>query len=146
CVVLFFLNDAAPTEIYPLSLHDALPIYPHRRGGGRGPVHHDAARCLRRRARSEEHTSELQSHLNLVCRLLLEKSHDQGGDAARQTMGGGSGKAAVPARRRARGHVLSHTAARPVAARTSLSSAVIFLKYRASTRPPPSPPTATSLG
>src|SRR6266571_9176702 len=67
----FFFNDTATTEIYTLSLHDALPIsdagpHPplHRRGGGRG-----------RRLRSEEHTSELQSHVNLVCRLLLEKKN-----------------------------------------------------------------------
>src|SRR3970040_3057802 len=67
----FFFNDTATTEIYTLSLHDALPISP---------------RCTRRRARargcrcrapaghrSEEHTSELQSPMYLVCRLLLEK-------------------------------------------------------------------------
>src|SRR5437773_8903198 len=66
----FFFNDTATTEIYTLSLHDALPISaaggsgfpgsPPGRGGPRGP-------------RSEEHTSELQSHHDLVCRLLLEK-------------------------------------------------------------------------
>src|SRR3712207_7935167 len=84
---LFFFNDTAPTEIYPLSLHDALPICPPRRAG---------ALALRRRdgpqpggdagagpgagapptgatPRSEEHTSELQSRQYLVCRLLLEK-------------------------------------------------------------------------
>src|SRR6202043_4296790 len=67
----FFFNDAATTEIYPLSLHDALPIC-HRSAAQR-------ARCLRhgrhRRfvGRSEEHTSELQSRGHLVCRLLLEK-------------------------------------------------------------------------
>src|SRR5260370_30131399 len=70
---IFFFNDTATTEIYTLSLHDALPIsldhqdrvFALRRGHGvPGPV---AA------PRSEEHTSELQSHLNLVCRLLLEK-------------------------------------------------------------------------
>src|SRR5438477_9871761 len=81
CLILsffFFFNDTATTEIYTLSLHDALPIYPDR-----------TTRCLRKRPtgvwhpaspfrlpghpRSEEHTSELQSHVNLVCRLLLEK-------------------------------------------------------------------------
>src|SRR5438477_9398602 len=71
-VPYFFFNDTATTEIYTLSLHDALPISarPARAGavperwprGGRGGA-----------ARSEEHTSELQSHVNLVCRLLLEK-------------------------------------------------------------------------
>src|SRR5256885_5128337 len=66
----FFFNDTATTEIYTLSLHDALPIcevagcvrgHPLGQGGfGQG-------------GRSEEHTSELQSPCNLVCRLLLEK-------------------------------------------------------------------------
>src|SRR5215218_11483104 len=66
----FFFNDTATTEIYTLSLHDALPIFradrrPRRSGGG------ERGRPLRHR--SEEHTSELQSHSDLVCRLLLEK-------------------------------------------------------------------------
>src|SRR5260370_29173256 len=83
--LFFFFNDTATTEIYTLSLHDALPIL----NSG------EDAQCLRKldargqelfecdprilstpgysRIRSEEHTSELQSHLNLVCRLLLEK-------------------------------------------------------------------------
>src|SRR5688572_31516512 len=88
---LFFFNDTATTEIYTLSLHDALPIF-----CGRSPAHRRAANGLvarhaglraRRggsqarqalpgivpRVRSEEHTSELQSQSNLVCRLLLEK-------------------------------------------------------------------------
>src|SRR6202041_1503722 len=75
----FFFNDTATTEIYTLSLHDALPI--------------SAARTVQRhhlrklpvmmgdqaaKMRSEEHTSELQSHVNIVCRLLLEKK--EGGD------------------------------------------------------------------
>src|SRR5437868_8814548 len=80
----FFLYDhAAPTEFYTLSLHDALPIFaaagghrvPGRPGRPAGP-----RRGLRRwrllgpvHARSEEHTSELQSRFDLVCRLLLEK-------------------------------------------------------------------------
>src|SRR2546426_12586776 len=78
----FFFNDTATTEIYTLSLHDALPISSRRRRGadcdqGRhgerdGPL--GARRdLLRHRLRSEEHTSELQSPCNLVCRLLLEK-------------------------------------------------------------------------
>src|SRR5260370_27103127 len=77
----FFFNDTATTEIYTLSLHDALPIslrcaeYAslcfHRAtsamcNSGDSPVE-----------RSEEHTSELQSHLNLVCRLLLEKKKNK---------------------------------------------------------------------
>src|SRR5256885_15902343 len=70
----FFFNDTATTEIYTLSLHDALPICtPGARpvhdgppaGGPRHPGPDDP--------RSEEHTSELQSPCNLVCRLLLEK-------------------------------------------------------------------------
>src|SRR6202522_3112585 len=70
--VFFFFNDTATTEIYTLSLHDALPISPlpprRPRGPGR-PRRSDAGRT-----RSEEHTSELQSPQNLVCRLLLEKN------------------------------------------------------------------------
>src|SRR5690242_21563657 len=85
---LFFLfKDPSPNEIYTLSLHDALPI--SRRGAiaamwpSSMPISIGALfGCPARRAlrmmrstplRSEEHTSELQSHVNLVCRLLLEK-------------------------------------------------------------------------
>src|SRR2546422_9924855 len=78
----FFFNDTATTEIYTLSLHDALPIShscerrQERRFMG-GKLHMPCIRrCrkgLRRGRRSEEHTSELQSRLHLVCRLLLEK-------------------------------------------------------------------------
>src|SRR5260370_17502984 len=81
--IFFFFNDTATTEIYTLSLHDALPIsrsdfgdhasaQPFARCADVAPA---AAAVLSRppRLRSEEHTSELQSHLNLVCRLLLEK-------------------------------------------------------------------------
>src|SRR5260370_29295574 len=70
----FFFNDTATTEIYTLSLHDALPIS-DRRVAAR-PLAGVAPRLgvvPPRGRRSEEHTSELQSHLNLVCRLLLEK-------------------------------------------------------------------------
>src|SRR5467141_5435552 len=74
---IFFFNDTATTEIYTLSLHDALPICPARlRPRGRRPPrrgHHP-----QRQGRSEEHTSELQSHLNIVCRLLLEKKKKHG--------------------------------------------------------------------
>src|SRR3712207_7550186 len=89
----FFFNDTATTEIYTLSLHDALPIYAARR---RDLCRHQVQRVHRRRpgqprpvhaaepaagqsavvrpgVRSEEHTSELQSRQYLVCRLLLEK-------------------------------------------------------------------------
>src|SRR5690242_20977842 len=66
----FFFNDTATTEIYTLSLHDALPIPRSGFGRWRG---RNARRSCRPPRRSEEHTSELQSHVNLVCRLLLEK-------------------------------------------------------------------------
>src|SRR2546428_6236136 len=68
----FFFNDTATTEIYTLSLHDALPICPRRRGGTcRGSARRRFVR--HGRSRSEEHTSELQSRSDIVCRLLLEK-------------------------------------------------------------------------
>src|SRR5256886_17199226 len=72
----FFFNDTATTEIYTLSLHDALPICGDAPGSSASPEF--PARWARRRSRtsarrSEEHTSELQSQSNLVCRLLLEK-------------------------------------------------------------------------
>src|ERR1017187_6994776 len=71
--VVFFFNDTATTEIYTLSLHDALPISPRHPelstqwSGPRPPTG-------KRHNRSEEHTSELQSPMYLVCRLLLEKT------------------------------------------------------------------------
>src|SRR5260370_25639236 len=71
---VFFFNDTATTEIYTLSLHDALPILRIRSPEPSGfmmPMENCPPPCLVKR--SEEHTSELQSHLNLVCRLLLEK-------------------------------------------------------------------------
>src|SRR5258708_12113360 len=85
CFLFFFFNDRAPTEISPLPLHAALPIWPAGSGSGdsfapapqgrvgsthcrRGP-----RRFCRLARRSEEHTSELQSPDHLVCRLLLEK-------------------------------------------------------------------------
>src|SRR2546430_13358840 len=75
----FFFNDTATTEIYPLSLHDALPIYPADVFGRLELwqpltymfLHSGIFHILFNR--SEEHTSELQSQSNLVCRLLLEK-------------------------------------------------------------------------
>src|SRR3712207_8540101 len=85
---VFFFNDTATTEIYTLSLHDALPISaprsPHaahsgpirtRRALRQTSARQDAHRCRRASGpRSEEHTSELQSRQYLVCRLLLEKN------------------------------------------------------------------------
>src|SRR2546427_2183391 len=86
----FFFNDTATTEIYTLSLHDALPICNQNEPVVAG---HRVCRLLRRAAlqrrgqgchetrapgpRSEEHTSELQSQSNLVCRLLLEKKKNK---------------------------------------------------------------------
>src|ERR1039457_1768412 len=69
---LFFFNDTATTEIYTLSLHDALPIctVPEICVCADSP---DRGRHRSGESRSEEHTSELQSPCNLVCRLLLEK-------------------------------------------------------------------------
>src|SRR3712207_8716212 len=92
CFVFFFFNDTATTEIYTLSLHDALPIFrPQSRGElvrGRPRLRarklvlaadaqgNDRAQAAQR-LRSEEHTSELQSRQYLVCRLLLEKKKIQ---------------------------------------------------------------------
>src|SRR5256886_12987609 len=95
CLFFFFFNDTATTEIYTLSLHDALPIsstvarisdsFPVER---QNAIRQELAMALaavltqillptknggRMPARSEEHTSELQSQSNIVCRLLLEK-------------------------------------------------------------------------
>src|SRR6516225_4869232 len=72
--LFFFFNDTATTEIYTLSLHDALPIYPVRRRTA-CPTK-NRLMLVNLRNRSEEHTSELQSHVKLVCRLLLEKKKD----------------------------------------------------------------------
>src|SRR5437773_11411828 len=68
----FFFNDTATTEIYTLSLHDALPISFSTIDPNIGVVPVPDPRLAQIR-RSEEHTSELQSHHDLVCRLLLEK-------------------------------------------------------------------------
>src|SRR2546430_10838598 len=75
----FFFNDTATTEIYTLSLHDALPISGFRIPDRYRPetcvydVEHERQSDSHQHHRSEEHTSELQSQSNLVCRLLLEK-------------------------------------------------------------------------
>src|SRR3712207_8922552 len=90
-LIVFFFNDTATTEIYTLSLHDALPIFFHEAqnvGHAAAGIDHHRHRDRRRLVledidrlrlsvvedlRSEEHTSELQSRQYLVCRLLLEK-------------------------------------------------------------------------
>src|SRR5256885_6192449 len=84
--LFFFFNDTATTEIYTLSLHDALPIFKnaaprpgHEIGQDQTCAATSITACAKAcgascgRLRSEEHTSELQSPCNLVCRLLLEK-------------------------------------------------------------------------
>src|SRR5689334_24844593 len=93
-LVLFFFKHTASTEIYTLSLHDALPIYravkPHSSSFSSARSRWTAGvrksfsirsassnRSSRRKRRSEEHTSELQSQFHLVCRLLLEKKNQQ---------------------------------------------------------------------
>src|SRR2546430_12948190 len=95
--IFFFFNDTATTEIYTLSLHDALPISPlsptrpttssaftaksTRFNAATGPKVFVICRISTRAGtatpRSEEHTSELQSQSNLVCRLLLEKKNKE---------------------------------------------------------------------
>src|SRR5438094_7555219 len=84
--VLFFFNDTAPTEIYTLSLHDALPIFitnflEYARPAPLAVEAVDVADALEGvlvlLERSEEHTSELQSPYDLVCRLLLEKKNSK---------------------------------------------------------------------
>src|SRR3989442_10720881 len=74
-LIFFFFNDTATTEIYTLSLHDALPIS----SNWRTSLHSPSLRVpgWPTVGRSEEHTSELQSRPHLVCRLLLEKKNEQ---------------------------------------------------------------------
>src|SRR2546422_2393384 len=96
---LFFFNDTATTEIYTLSLHDALPICPRERRRRlsqpqisqadvvedfepRGDLGNGGEKGQRLADRSEEHTSELQSRLQVVCTLLLEKK--KAGSASRR--------------------------------------------------------------
>src|SRR3712207_7937347 len=99
--LLFFFNDTATTEIYTLSLHDALPIFHHAQGVAQRGQRDDrrpvlvvvedrdvellAQPGLDLEARSEEHTSELQSRQYLVCRLLLEKKQTTTRKKTRQT-------------------------------------------------------------
>src|SRR5258707_4475857 len=92
--LFFFFNDTATTEIYTLSLHDALPIYSPFGAAYQAAVLEEADYDLASRLgdlardhnpppRSEEHTSELQSRQYLVCRLLLEKKKNYAHSVAR---------------------------------------------------------------
>src|SRR5450432_243229 len=75
-MLFFFFNDTATTEIYTLSLHDALPIC--AAGAAAGSIEPGGGTAVGGfLGRSEEHTSELQSRSDLVCRLLLEKKKKQ---------------------------------------------------------------------
>src|SRR5436190_4621945 len=101
--MFFFFNGPATTEIYTLSLHDALPIcsalfvsVPSSDGTSSSLLEALAAGCLPVLSdipanRSEEHTSELQSHSDLVCRLLLEKKNNTSRYARRAPARPGSG-------------------------------------------------------
>src|SRR3989442_8545936 len=71
--IFFFFNDTATTEIYTLSLHDALPICPAPSAAAGLHIAPAVTDHETGGQRSEEHTSELQSRPHLVCRLLLEK-------------------------------------------------------------------------
>src|SRR5437773_3313475 len=73
--MFFFYTDPATTEIYTLSLHDALPIFDYAPRARMTIARYllPSGRSIHKEFRSEEHTSELQSHHDLVCRLLLEK-------------------------------------------------------------------------
>src|SRR2546425_8369993 len=101
-VPVFFFNDTATTEIYTLSLHDALPILP-KQGTKNGSHTPNGASTISwnptKVQRSEEHTSELQSLAYLVCRLLLEK---------KKTVGA----IAIPLQKQSEGGI-EHTATRP---------------------------------
>src|SRR2546430_7423219 len=85
--LFFFFNDTATTEIYTLSLHDALPIssqWKEEMDKYRSHAEELTQKLANQAAdlRSEEHTSELQSQSNLVCRLLLEKKKEADPEAA----------------------------------------------------------------
>src|SRR5207342_3782080 len=89
----FFFNDTATTEIYTLSLHDALPIFADRVRARRERVGHRGHNLAGERddQRSEEHTSELQSREKNVCRLLLEKKKKRSFDHYFGTISGERG-------------------------------------------------------
>src|ERR1041385_9305893 len=96
-VSFFFFNDTATTEIYTLSLHDALPIcWPCSPTRSRGCPTRPGSRS----SRSEEHTSELQSRLHLVCRLLLEKKQQHNHTSFLPTARRGGASGTLVCRRR----------------------------------------------
>src|SRR5215204_5246816 len=97
----FFFNDTANTEIYTLSLHDALPIYRERRFVHLPALHRVSLPQRLVHGRSEEHTSELQSHSDLVCRLLLENKNAPPPAATRRACGRRRSAAAARPTRRA---------------------------------------------
>src|SRR5215467_15963148 len=82
--LFFFFNDTATTDIYTLSLHDALPISATASPCSLAAACSPRATTPASRPRSEEHTSELQSPCNLVCRLLLEKKKKLGSPLDRE--------------------------------------------------------------
>src|SRR2546428_5328794 len=100
-MVFFFFNDTATTEIYTLSLHDALPISGFviavfGDGALTGGMAYEALNQIAHR--SEEHTSELQSRSDLVCRLLLEKKKTTMCERPSSSLTVGSPGASFPAR------------------------------------------------
>src|SRR5438874_10009089 len=108
--LFFFFNDTATTEIYTLSLHDALPIYDSfdlKAQTATGTVDNQAAAFFKPDShgtvgrlgskRSEEHTSELQSRRDLVCRLLLEKKKNSRSSDHRCALHGSECRSAVSA-------------------------------------------------
>src|SRR5437588_9590106 len=102
----FFFNTPAPSELYTLSLHDALPIFPVLGAAGPHGIDRRLVRLIvddkgwhfikpradgrevANESRSEEHTSELQSHSEIVCRLLLEKKNATTGFNLKSTYSG----------------------------------------------------------
>src|SRR6202521_1284632 len=136
--VFFFFNDTATTEIYTLSLHDALPISSASRETP--TIRPGSWRRSLSRTRSEEHTSELQSPQNLVCRLLLEKKNAANGartEGARERGAAHSAESGAPARRS--DPALTQT--RGSATRPCAPPAVFFFfKERGPPEPFPFPP------
>src|SRR3954465_6079563 len=132
----FFFNDTATTEIYTLSLHDALPI--SRRFRARSSTKRSTPPAPERPPRSEEHTSELQSHDNLVCRLLLEKkqSHSLRLTARSPSPPSSRDNTGVPRRRRRGARARRRVVGRWAHARVTW----LVLFFSMAGRPPESPP------